>query len=163
MNRCDTKKIKVGNIFIGGTNHVVIQSMSTILPKEKEKCLAQINELKDAGCEMVRVAVKDKDDAKAIRYLKDNTDIPIVADIHFDYELGIEAIEAGADKIRFNPGNIGTDDKLKALLDKCIENNIPVRIGVNSGSIEKDLLDRSDLSNVEKCVMSLERYIKKSE
>ena len=163
MKRNETKRIKVGNFYIGGSDHVVIQSMSTILPSNKEECLKQVIALKNAGCEMVRVAIKTIDDASAISYLKENSDVVIVADIHFDYELGIKAIEAGADKIRFNPGNIGSDEKLKALVDKCIEYNIPVRIGVNHGSIEKDLDERDDLTNVEKCVMSLDRYIKKCE
>ena len=163
MRRTETKRIKVGNIYIGGSNHVVIQSMSTKLPHNLDECIKQIKELEDAGCEMVRVAIKDESDAIAISKIKEATHVPIVADIHFNYELGIKAIEAGVDKIRFNPGNIGSDAKLKALVDKCIEHNTPVRIGVNSGSIEQDLLERSDLSNVDKCVMSLERYIHKCE
>ena len=163
MKRNETKKIKVGNIYIGGSNHVVIQSMSTKLPHNLDECIKEIKELEDAGCEMVRVAIKDESDALAIKDIKKEIDIPIVADIHFNYEFGIKAIESGVDKIRINPGNIGSDTKLKALVDKCIEYNTPVRIGVNSGSIEQDLLERKDLTNVEKCVMSLERYISKCE
>src|SRR5574344_1999799 len=104
MKRWETKKIKIGNIYIGGTNKVAIQSMSTFLPSDFTNCLNQIKKLEEAGCEIVRVAIKSKEDAKRIKDLKEKVNIPIVADIHFDYNLGIEAILNGADKIRFNPG-----------------------------------------------------------
>ncbi|MBR4237488.1 flavodoxin-dependent (E)-4-hydroxy-3-methylbut-2-enyl-diphosphate synthase [bacterium] len=160
MNRKKTIKFKIGNKEIGGDSRILIQSMSTHLPSDKDACIKECLELENAGCDIVRVAIKTKEDAMMIKDIKKAVNVPIVADIHFNYELGIIAIENGVDKIRFNPGNIGSDDKLKALIDKCIEYDIPVRIGVNSGSIEKDI-DKLEISNVKKCVLSLERYIEK--
>ncbi len=141
MTRESTKKIKIGNLYIGGGKHILIQSMSTILPSNTERCIAQIKELEKAGCEIVRVAVKTIEDAKAIKELKKAISIPIVADIHFDYRLGIESINSGCDKIRFNPGNIGSKENLYLLLDACKEKHIPIRIGVNAGSIDKQFSD----------------------
>ena len=162
MMRKNTKEIKIGNKYIGGSNKILIQSMSTFLPSEFDECTNEIERLINAGCDIVRVAVKTLEDAKYIKKLKERFDVIIVADIHFNYELGIEAIKSDVDKIRFNPGNIGSDEKIQALIEKCIEYDVPVRIGVNSGSIEKDI-DSLDISTVEKCVMSLDKYIKKVE
>lgn len=158
MKRWETKKIKIGNIYIGGTNKVAIQSMSTFLPSDFTNCLNQIKKLEEAGCEIVRVAIKSKEDAERIKDLKEKINIPIVADIHFDYNLGIEAILNGADKIRFNPGNIGEDENLEKLIALCIDKDIPVRIGVNAGSLERKYINE-DMPLVEKALKSLSHYV----
>ena len=134
-----TKTIKVGNILIGGNNPVVIQSMTNTKTKDIKKTLEQIHALEKAGCELVRVAVLDMEDAKAIKEVKSNINIPIVADIHFDYRLALESIKSGVDKIRVNPGNITSPKHLKMIVDACKENNIPIRIGLNSGSVPNRL------------------------
>ena len=162
MSRINTKKIKLGNIYIGGSNKVIIQSMSTKLPSNTLECLEESYRLIDAGCEAIRYAVKSINDAKAFKILKEKLNVPIIADIHFDYKLGIESIKNGVDAIRFNPGNIGKDDNLKALIDECIKANIPVRIGVNSGSINPKFLN-NDKPIVEKAVDSLKYYVELSE
>lgn len=141
-NRKDTRKIKVGNVTIGGGNKVVIQSMTNTPTKDVERTVEQILELEKVGCEIVRVACLDEEDAKAIKDIKEKIHIPIVADIHFDYKIALTAIEAGVDKLRINPGNIGGRDRVEAVVNACKEKNIPIRIGVNSGSIEKEILDK---------------------
>lgn len=133
-----SKEIKIGNIKIGGKNKVAVQSMTTTKNTDIAKTVKQIKELEKAGCDIVRVAVLDKENAIAIKDIKKEIEIPLVADIHFNYKLAILAVENGADKIRFNPGNIGDNKKLKYLIDFLKERNIPVRIGVNSGSLEKE-------------------------
>ena len=140
MKRNKTRKIKVGDITIGGENKVIIQSMCNTKTKDVDSTVKQILELEDAGCEIIRVACLDIEDAKAIKDIKEKIHIPIVVDIHFDYKIALEAIKSGVDKIRINPGNIGSRDKVKKVVDACKKNNIPIRIGVNSGSLEKDLL-----------------------
>lgn len=140
--RSNTIKVKVGNVVIGGSNKVVIQSMTNTKTKDIEKTVKQINDLTLLGCEIVRVAVLDEEDALAIKEIKKQIRIPIVVDIHFDYKLAILAITSGADKIRINPGNIGSNDKVKQIVDKCKEYHVPIRIGINSGSLEKDLLEK---------------------
>lgn len=142
MNRENTSKIMVGNVQIGGQNKVVIQSMCNTKTKDIEATVKQILELEKAGCEIIRVACLDIEDAKAIKEIKKQIHIPIVADIHFDYKIALEAIESGVDKVRINPGNIGSEDRVKAVVDKCKEKKIPIRIGVNGGSLEKDLLEK---------------------
>ncbi len=141
-NRKDTRKIKVGNVTIGGGNKVVIQSMTNTPTKDVERTVEQILELEKVGCEIVRVACLDEEDARAIKDIKEKIHIPIVADIHFDYKIALTAIEAGVDKLRINPGNIGGRDRVEAVVNACKEKNIPIRIGVNSGSIEKEILDK---------------------
>ena len=141
MKRTETRKIMVGNVQIGGQNKVVIQSMCNTKTKNVEDTVNQILELEKAGCEIIRVACLDIEDAKAIKKIKEKIHIPIVADIHYDYRIALEAINSGVDKVRINPGNIGTEERVKAVVDKCKEKNIPIRIGVNAGSLEKDLLD----------------------
>lgn len=140
MNRRESKKIKVGNIYIGGDSPVTIQSMLNIPASDIEGSVKQAVELERAGCEIIRAAVPDMNAVKLISALKENVKIPVVADIHFDYRLALGSIEAGVDKIRINPGNIGSDDRVKAVADACKEKNIPIRIGVNSGSCEKEIL-----------------------
>lgn len=141
-NRNNTRKIMVGNVQIGGQNKVIIQSMCNTKTKDVESTIAQILQLEEAGCEIVRVACLDIEDAKAIKRIKEKINIPIVADIHFDYKIALEAIKSGVDKVRINPGNIGSEEKVKAVVDACREKNIPIRIGVNGGSLEKDLLEK---------------------
>lgn len=141
-NRINTRKIMVGNVQIGGQNKVIIQSMCNTKTKDVESTIAQILQLEEAGCEIVRVACLDIEDAKAIKRIKEKINIPIVADIHFDYKIALEAIKSGVDKVRINPGNIGSEEKVKAVVDACRERNIPIRIGVNGGSLERDLLEK---------------------
>ena len=142
MVRTQTKKIMVGNVQIGGQNKVSIQSMCNTKTKDVKATVEQILELEKAGCEIIRVACLDLEDAKAIEEIKKQIHIPIVADIHFDYKIALEAIKAGVDKVRINPGNIGSEDKVRAVVEACKEKHIPIRIGVNAGSLEKDLLEK---------------------
>lgn len=140
--RSETRKIMVGNVQIGGQDRVVIQSMCNTKTKDIKATIKQILELEKAGCEIIRVACLDIEDAKAIKQIKEEIHIPIVADIHFDYKIALQAADSGVDKIRINPGNIGDKEKVKAVVDKCKEKNIPIRIGVNAGSLEKDLIGK---------------------
>ena len=142
MKREQTRAFQVGNLTLGGNNHVIIQSMTNTKTKNVEATVKQIQELEDAGCEMVRMAVFDKEDAYAIADIKKQVHIPLVADIHFDYRLALIAIESGIDKIRINPGNIGSTDRIQAVVDVAKERNIPIRVGVNSGSLEKELVEK---------------------
>ena len=142
MSRNNTRKIMVGNVQIGGQNKVIIQSMCNTKTKDIDATVKQILELENAGCEIIRVACLDIQDAKAIKKIKEQIHIPIVADIHFDYRIALEAIESGVDKVRINPGNIGEEERVRAVVSKCKEKKIPIRIGVNAGSLEKDLLEK---------------------
>lgn len=142
MNRKHTRKIMVGNVAIGGQEKVVIQSMCNTKTKDIEATVEQILRLEEVGCEIIRVACLDLEDAKAIKEIKKKIHIPIVADIHFDYKIALEAIESGVDKVRINPGNIGERERVKIVVDKCKEKRIPIRIGVNAGSLEKDLIEK---------------------
>ena len=135
LKRHETKSVKVGNLTFGGNNKVYIQSMTNTQTYDVEATVAQIKRLEDAGCEIVRVAVLNKRDAAALGEIKRQIKIPLVADIHFDYKLAIEAVNQGVDKIRINPGNIGSMEKVQAVVDACKSKNIPIRIGVNSGSM----------------------------
>ena len=135
-----TKQIKVGNVLVGGGAPVSIQSMTNTRTDDVEATLRQIRELTAAGCEIIRVAVPDMAAAKAVGKIKEQCPLPLVVDIHFDYKLALEAIAAGADKVRINPGNIGSEDRVKAVANACRQKNIPIRIGVNGGSLEKPLL-----------------------
>lgn len=142
INRKDTRKIKVGDLTIGGEDNVIIQSMTNTLTKDVKNTVKQILDLERVGCQVIRVACLDMEDAKAIKEIKENIHIPIVADIHFDYKIALEAINAGVDKLRINPGNIGSRERIEAVVKACKEKNIPIRIGVNSGSIEKEILEK---------------------
>lgn len=135
LKRHETKSVKVGNLTFGGNNKVYIQSMTNTQTYDVEATVAQIKRLEDAGCEIVRVAVLNKRDAAALGEIKRQIKIPLVADIHFNYKLAIEAVNQGVDKIRINPGNIGSMEKVQAVVDACKSKNIPIRIGVNSGSM----------------------------
>ena len=159
MERTKTRKIMVGNVQIGGQNKVVIQSMCNTKTKDVDETVKQILDLEKAGCEIIRVACLDMEDAKAIKEIKKQLHIPIVADIHFDYKIALEAIKAGVDKVRINPGNIGTKENVKAVVDKCKENKIPIRIGVNAGSLEKDLLEQYGKPTAKAMVESARRHI----
>ena len=142
MDRKNTRKVMGRNGQIGGQNKVVIQSMCNTKTKDINATVKQILDLEKAGCEIIRVACLDLEDAKAIKEIKKQINIPIVADIHFDYRIALQAIESGVDKVRINPGNIGSEERVKLVVDKCKEKNIPIRIGVNAGSLEKDLLEK---------------------
>lgn len=160
MLREETRSVQVGNLTIGGNNHVVIQSMCNTKTKNVEATIKQINALQQAGCELVRVAVFDKEDAYAIKEIKKGIHIPLVADIHFDYRLALIAIESGIDKVRINPGNIGSIEKVKAVVDACKEKHIPIRIGVNGGSLEKDILEKYGEPTPEGMVESAMKHVK---
>lgn len=138
-----SKRIKVGGIYVGGGERITVQSMTNTDSKDFDATYGQIKRLENAGCDIVRMTVPDMESVNTVYRLK-NSDIkiPIVADIHFDYKMAIEAANAGADKIRINPGNIGGEDRVKAVVDTCTQKNIPIRIGVNSGSLEKSILER---------------------
>ena len=135
-----TKQIHVGGVAVGGGAPVSIQSMTNTRTSDVEDTLTQIRALASAGCEIVRVAVPDMEAARAVAKIKEHSPLPVVVDIHFDYKLALEAIAAGADKVRINPGNIGGEDRVKAVADACRQRGIPIRIGVNGGSLEKELL-----------------------
>ncbi len=137
-----TKTVHIGNRVIGGGNPILIQSMTNTKTENVEATVAQINKLAAAGCDIIRCAVPTMEAAKALSEIKKQVSIPVVADIHFDYRLAIAAIENGADKIRINPGNIGNADRVKAVIDAAKEKNIPIRVGVNSGSLEKELVEK---------------------
>ena len=137
-----TKAVKIGDRVIGGGNPILIQSMCNTKTQDVAATVAQIHELEKAGCDIIRVACPDMDAAKAIGEIKKQINIPLVADIHFDYRLAIAAIENGADKIRINPGNIGSIDRIKAVVDAAKAKNVPIRVGVNSGSLEKELVEK---------------------
>lgn len=140
MERRKTKKVKVGNIYIGGDAPVSVQSMLNKPAHDFAASVAQAVELEKAGCQVIRGAIPDMDAVGLIPKLKEAVKAPIVADIHFDYRLAIEAVAAGVDKVRINPGNIGSDDRVKAVVDACKQKTVPIRIGVNSGSVEKEIL-----------------------
>lgn len=142
MKRDNTKVIRIGNVAIGGGNPIAIQSMTNTKTEDVEATVAQILALEKVGCEIIRCAVPTMEAAEALKEIKKRIHIPLVADIHFDYRLAIAAIENGADKIRINPGNIGDISRVKAVVDKAKEYNIPIRVGVNSGSLEKNLVEK---------------------
>ena len=132
-----TKKIRIGNVFIGGGEPIAIQSMTNTDTMDTESTVKQIIELEDAGCEIIRVAAYDLESAANIRNIKDRTSIPIVADVHFDFRIAIKAIECGADKVRINPGNIGSEDNIRKVADCAKMHKVPIRVGANTGSLSK--------------------------
>lgn len=142
MFRDHTKVIQIGNKVIGGGNPILIQSMTNTKTNDVAATVAQIHRLEAAGCEIIRCTVPDMDAAQAIAQIKKEISIPLVADIHFDYKMAIAAMENGADKIRINPGNIGSRDKVAEVVRVAREHNIPIRVGVNSGSLEKELVEK---------------------
>jgi (E)-4-hydroxy-3-methylbut-2-enyl-diphosphate synthase len=142
MERRITKTVTAGNVKIGSGNKITVQSMLNVPAHNIDGNVAQALELEKAGCEIVRLTVPDLEAVKTLYAVKNAVKIPVVADIHFDYKCALESVAAGVDKIRINPGNIGSDDRIKAVADACRQKNIPIRIGVNSGSLEKDLLKK---------------------
>lgn len=137
-----TKEVRIGDRVIGGGNPVLIQSMTNTKTEDVKATVAQIHELEQAGCDIIRCSAPTMEAAKALKEIKEQISIPLVADIHFDYRLAIASIENGADKIRINPGNIGSTERVRSVVDCAREKNIPIRVGVNSGSLEKDLLEK---------------------
>lgn len=156
----NTREIQIGNIKIGAGNRIAIQSMTTTKPSDLEQTISQIKVLESAGCDIVRVTVPTVDDAKFIDKIKEKISIPLVADIHFDYKIALECIERGIDKIRINPGNIGDRNRVKVLAQKASACNIPIRIGVNSGSVDKEILEKYGAPNEDAMVESVLKEIK---
>lgn len=142
MARMKTKEVRIGNVVIGGNNPIAIQSMTNTKTEDTEGTIAQILRLEEAGCEIIRCTVPTEEAAISLGRIKQAVHIPVVADIHFNYKMAIAAMENGADKIRINPGNIGSIDRVKAVVDVAKERNIPIRVGVNSGSLEKEIVAR---------------------
>lgn len=142
MTRNETKKVRIGDVWIGGGHPVAIQSMTNTRTEDVDATVDQILRLEKAGCEIIRCAVPTQEAALALGEIKKRIHIPLVADIHFDHRLAIAAIESGADKIRINPGNIGSEDRVRKVVEKAKERSIPIRVGVNSGSLEKDLVEK---------------------
>lgn len=140
MERRNSRKVKIGNLYIGGSEHIAVQSMLNVPAHDVEGNVMQAVALEKAGCEIIRVSVPDKEAVKTVEALKAAVKAPIVADIHFDYKLALDSLAAGVDKIRLNPGNIGSDDRVKVVADECARKGVPIRIGVNSGSLEKEIL-----------------------
>jgi len=159
MKRKETRRITVGDVKVGNMAPVAVQSMTNTFTQDVPATVSQIKRLEEAGCEIIRVAVPDDEAAQAISSIKKNISIPLIADIHFDYRLAIASARAGADGLRFNPGNIGSEKKVRALVDCAKEFDIPIRIGVNSGSLEKDLLKKYDGATPEAMVESAFRHV----
>ena len=157
--REQTRQTKVGNVVIGGQNKVVIQSMCNIKTSNDEEVAKQINECAAFGAEIMRVSIMDEKDAHAVKQIKALTSIPLVADIHFDYRLALIAMENGIDKVRINPGNIGDIENVKKVVDLAKEKHIPIRIGVNSGSLDKSIHDYSSKYTAEKLVASAKKHV----
>lgn len=159
FTRCDTTKVQIGNITMGGSDEVIIQSMCNTLTKDYQATINQIHQLEKVGCQMIRCSVLDQQDAKCLKIIKDNIHIPLVADIHFDYKLALIAIESGVDKIRINPGNIGSKENVRKVTEKCKEKHIPIRIGINSGSIERDLLTKYGKVTAQAMIESASKHV----
>ncbi|MBE6070991.1 MAG: flavodoxin-dependent (E)-4-hydroxy-3-methylbut-2-enyl-diphosphate synthase [Clostridium butyricum] len=160
MNRRNSRKVKVGNIYVGGDSPITIQSMTNVRTSNVDEVLRQIDELHRAGCDIIRCAVLDMDDAEALKEITDKSPIPVVADIHFDYRLALKAIENGVSALRINPGNIGSEDRVEKVAKACKLKRIPIRIGVNSGSLEKEILERDGKVTAEGLVESALRHVK---
>jgi len=160
INRRKTREVSVGNVKIGGDNPIAIQSMNNTKTFDIKATLKQINEFADVGCNITRVAVNNSEAAEALKEICKKSPIPVVADIHFDYKLALKAIENGVSKLRINPGNIGSDDKVRQVVNKAKEKNISIRIGVNAGSLEKDLLKKYGSPTPEAIVESAMHHIK---
>ena len=159
IKRRETHQIKIGHVYVGGAAPIAVQSMTNTPTQDVEATVSQIKRLEAAGCEIVRVAVPDQAAAAAIAAIKQRISIPLIADIHFDHRLAVAAVKAGADGLRINPGNIGSVKKIKAVVDSAKAFNIPIRIGVNSGSLEKDILKKYGAASAEAMVESALRHI----
>ena len=160
LAREKTKQIQVGNITLGGQNRVLIQSMCNIKTSNFDKVAEQINECAALGADLMRVSVLDMEDAHAIKEIKKLISIPLIADIHFDYKLALASIEAGADAVRLNPGNIGSEENVRQVVKACKEKHIPIRIGVNSGSIDKEVNNNTAVVTANELVESVSRMVK---
>ncbi|MGN8645495.1 flavodoxin-dependent (E)-4-hydroxy-3-methylbut-2-enyl-diphosphate synthase [Gracilibacillus sp. HCP3S3_G5_1] len=160
IHRKDTRPVKIGNVMVGGKDEVVIQSMTTTKTHDVEATVKEIERLEEAGCQIVRVACPDERAANAIPEIKKRINIPLVVDIHFNYKLALKAIEGGADKIRINPGNIGKRDKVEAVVNAAKEKGIPIRIGVNAGSLERHILEKYGYPTADGMVESALHHIK---
>ena len=158
--RRKTRKIKLGDIFVGGDAPISVQSMTNTDTRDAKATIKQIKKLEAADCDIVRIAVPDMTAAKNISTIKKSISIPLVADIHFDYRLALEAIEQGVDGIRINPGNIGSEDRTRQVVEACKKNNIPIRIGVNGGSLEKELLEKFSGPTPEAMVESAMKHVR---
>ncbi len=159
IQRNKTRQVKCGNAFIGGINPISVQSMTNTDTRDVEATVNQIKELEAVGCEIVRVAVPDMEAALAIGQIKNNISIPLVADIHFDYRLAIEAMKQGVDKLRINPGNIGDEERVKEVVEMAKIKRIPIRIGVNGGSLDKEILQKYDGVTAEGLVESAMKHV----
>ena len=159
MERKYTKKIKIGNIFVGGDSPISVQSMTNTDTRDATSTIAQIKKLEEAQCDIIRVAVPDMEAVQSLNIIKKSISIPIVADIHFDYKLAIESIKKGVDGLRINPGNIGCIDNVKSVVKAAKDRSIPIRIGVNSGSLEKDILYKYGKVTPDGLVESAMRHI----
>jgi len=159
ITRTQTRPVQVGKYTLGGNNQVIIQSMCNIETKQTEKVIQQIHDLEKVGCQIIRCSVLDMEDAKALKTIKENISIPLVADIHFDYKLALQAIESGVDKVRINPGNIGCKENVIKVVNACKEKHIPIRIGINSGSIEKVLLEKYGHNCAQAMIESAKKHV----
>lgn len=159
MKRKETKKIKIGNIYIGGNSPITVQSMTNTDTRDSIKTIGQIRKLEEAGCHIIRCAVPDMEAAESLKKIIENVNIPLVADIHFDYNLALKAMENGVSAVRINPGNIGSFDRVYKVAAMANELGIPIRIGVNSGSVEKDILEKYGRSCSEALVESALRHV----
>src|SRR5690625_2485282 len=160
IHRTKTRQVKVGDLTIGGEDQIVIQSMTTTKTHDVEATVEEIHRLEEAGCQIVRVACPKEEDALAIPEIKKRINIPLVVDIHFDYKLALKAIEGGADKIRINPGNIGKKERVEAVVQAAKEKGIPIRIGVNAGSLERQILEKYGYPTADGMVESALHHIK---
>ncbi len=156
----DVRRVKIGSVHIGGGEKIAVQSMTTAYTADVEKTVAQIKALEAAGCDIVRVAIPDEESARAVYDIKNQIGIPLVADIHFDWRLALTCMERGIDKIRINPGNIGGEDRAKAVCQEAKRRNIPIRIGVNGGSLEKEILEKYGEATPEAMVESALGHVK---
>ena len=154
MNNKNTRVIRVGDVLIGGNNPISVQSMTNTRTSDINSTIEQIRRLEEVGCDIVRSAVTSIDDAKAIKNIKEHINIPIIADIQYDYKLALESIKYGIDGLRINPGNIGSLDKVKDVVKACKDSNLSIRIGVNSGSIKKEFLEKYNGVNAKSMVYS---------
>ena len=159
MKRQETRQVQIKNLKMGGNDDVIIQSMCNIKTSKANQVIHQIHELETLGCQLIRVSCMDMDDANAIKTITENISIPLVADIHFDYRLALACIEAGANKIRLNPGNIGKKENVEEVVEACKKHNIPIRIGINSGSLEKDIHEKYGKPTAEGMIESAKRHI----
>ena len=159
MKREETKKFNIANLQIGGQNKVLIQSMCNIKTEKVDEVSEQINKCAALGADLMRVSIMDEADALAIKEIKKKTTIPLVGDIHFDYRLAVLAMENGIDKIRINPGNIGSEENVKKVVETAKKYNVPIRVGVNSGSLDKTIHDYSKLYTGEELVKSAKKHV----